>query len=89
MANMSRLLQNDAFAYMPVQDFGNAFSTFIAQNYGAKEKMRIQSGLKSAVCLSMGFCIIISTIVCIFAKDLMTIFIDAKKQKLLWKVSSI
>ena len=37
---------------MPVQDFGNAFSTFIAQNYGAKEKMRIQSGLKSAVCLS-------------------------------------
>lgn len=23
---------------MPVQDFGNAFSTFIAQNYGAKEK---------------------------------------------------
>ena len=28
----------DAFAYMPVQDFGNAFSTFIAQNYGAKER---------------------------------------------------
>ncbi len=28
----------DAFAYMPVQDFGNAFSTFIAQNYGAKKE---------------------------------------------------
>ena len=69
MAAFAAAVKIDAFAYMPVQDFGNAFSTFIAQNYGAKEKMRIQSGLKSAVCLSMGFCIIISTIVCIFAKD--------------------
>lgn len=79
MAAFAAAVKIDAFAYMPVQDFGNAFSTFIAQNYGAKEKMRIQLGLKSAVCLSMGFCIIISTIVCIFAKDLMTIFIDAKE----------
>lgn len=83
MAAFAAAVKIDAFAYMPVQDFGNAFSTFIAQNYGAKEKMRIQSGLKSAVCLSMGFCIIISTIVCIFAKDLMTIFIDAKETEII------
>ena len=82
MAAFAAAVKIDAFAYMPVQDFGNAFSTFIAQNYGAKEKMRIQLGLKSAVCLSMGFCIIISTIVCIFAKDLMTIFIDAKETEI-------
>ena len=83
MAAFAAAVKIDAFAYMPVQDFGNAFSTFIAQNYGAKEKMRIQSGLKSAVCLSMGFCIIISTIVCIFAKDLMTIFIDEKETEII------
>ena len=83
MAAFAAAVKIDAFAYMPVQDFGNAFSTFIAQNYGAKEKMRIQSGLKSAVCLSMGFCIIISTIVCIFAKNLMTIFIDAKETEII------
>ena len=83
MAAFAAAVKIDAFAYMPVQDFGNAFSTFIAQNYGAKEKMRIQSGLKSAVCLSMGFCIVISTIVCIFAKDLMTIFIDAKETEII------
>ena len=53
MAAFAAAVKIDAFAYMPVQDFGNAFSTFIAQNYGAKEKMRIQSGLKSAVCLSV------------------------------------
>lgn len=83
MAAFAAAVKIDAFAYMPVQDFGNAFSTFIAQNYGAKEKMRIQSGLKSAVCLSMGFCMIISTIVCIFAKNLMTIFIDAKETEII------
>ena len=28
----------DAFAYMPVQDFGNAFLHLMHKNYGAKEK---------------------------------------------------
>lgn len=46
MAAFAAAVKIDAFAYMPVQDFGNAFSTFIAQNYGAKERERIQKGLK-------------------------------------------
>ena len=66
----------DAFAYMPVQDFGNAFSTFIAQNYGAKESARIRAGLKSAVCISMVFCVVISALVFVFARPLMAIFVD-------------
>lgn len=32
----------DTVAYMPVQDFGNAFSTFVAQNYGAEKHDRIK-----------------------------------------------
>ncbi len=56
----------DAFAYMPVQEFGNAFSTFIAQNYGARETGRIRSGLKSAVCISMAFCLVVSALVFVF-----------------------
>ena len=36
MAAFAAAVKIDAFAYMPVQDFGNAFSTFIAQNYGAR-----------------------------------------------------
>ena len=35
----------DSFAYMPVQDFGNAFSTYVAQNYGAKEEKRSKGNL--------------------------------------------
>ncbi len=77
MAAFAAAVKIDAFAYMPVQDFGNAFSTFIAQNYGAKESARIRSGLKGAVCISMAFCVVISLLVCAFAQPLMTIFVDA------------
>ena len=77
MAAFAAAVKIDAFAYMPVQNFGNAFSTFIAQNYGAKQSTRICSGLKSAVCISMAFCVVISALVFIFAKPLMTIFVDA------------
>mgnify|MGYP002515757485 FL=1 len=83
MAAFAAAVKIDAFAYMPVQDFGNAFSTFIAQNYGAKEEARIRSGLKSAVCISMSFCVIISVIVCIFARPLMMIFTDAKETEVI------
>ncbi|RHU81436.1 MATE family efflux transporter [Clostridiaceae bacterium OM08-6BH] len=76
MAAFAAAVKIDAFAYMPVQDFGNAFSTFIAQNYGAKEKQRIQHGLKAAVRISAIFCIVISTFVFLFAKPLMMIFVD-------------
>lgn len=79
MAAFAAAVKMDAFAYMPVQDFGNAFSTFIAQNYGAKEKKRIQQGLKAAVCISAIFCVVISVFVCIFAKQLMMVFVDAKE----------
>ena len=35
MASFAAAVKIDAFAYLPVQDFGNAFSIFIAQNFGA------------------------------------------------------
>ncbi len=76
MAAFAAAVKIDAFAYMPVQDFGNAFSTFVAQNYGAKEKGRIKSGLKSATLISIGFCLVISLFVFVFAKQLMQIFVD-------------
>ena len=76
MAAFAAAVKIDAFAYMPVQDFGNAFSTFIAQNFGAKEKQRIQHGLKAAVCISAIFCVVISAFVFVFAKPLMMIFVD-------------
>jgi putative MATE family efflux protein len=83
MAAFAAAVKIDAIAYMPVQDFGNAFSTFIAQNYGAGESTRIRSGLKSAVCISLTFCILVSTFVFIFAKPLMTIFVDVAETEII------
>ena len=77
MAAFAAAVKIDAFAYMPVQDFGNAFSTFIAQNYGAKKEERIRAGLKGAVLTAMVFCIVISAAVWSFARPLMTFFVDA------------
>ncbi len=67
----------DAFAYMSVQDFGNAFSTFIAQNYGAGEEGRIRAGLRGAVAVCMAFCLAVSALVWVFAAPLMGLFVEA------------
>ena len=83
MAAFAAAVKIDAFAYMPVQDFGNAFSTFIAQNYGAKQNERIRSGLKSAVLISVAFCVVLSAFVCAFAKPLMLLFVDAGETEIL------
>ena len=49
MAGFAAAVKIDSFAYMPVQDFGNAFSTFIAQNFGAGKHERIRKGIRVAV----------------------------------------
>lgn len=79
MASFAAAVKIDAFAYLPVQDFGNAFSIFIAQNYGAKEKERIQKGIRGAVITSISFGALISVLVFVFAAQLMSLFIDASK----------
>lgn len=79
MAAFAAAVKIDAFAYMPVQDFGNAFSTFIAQNYGAKKQERIRAGLKGAVIAAFLFCITVSAAVCIFARPLMLLFVNASE----------
>ncbi len=83
MAAFAAGVKIDSFAYMPVQDFGNAFSTFIAQNFGAKKTERIQKGIKSAVITSAVFCIFISFVVFILAKPLMLIFIDESETEII------
>ena len=79
MAAFAAAVKIDSFAYMPVQDFGNAFSTYVAQNYGAGQSERIRKGIRSAGLTSALFCIFISVMVCLFASPLMGIFIDVSQ----------
>ena len=83
MAAFAAAVKIDSFAYMPVQDFGNAFSTFIAQNYGAKKEDRIRAGIKSAVGAAAVFCLLISTLVFLFARPLLLIFIRPEESEIL------
>ena len=77
MAAFAAAVKIDSFAYMPVQDFGNAFSTFIAQNYGAGRHDRVEKGIKSAVTASVLF------IVCVFARELMLVFVQPQEAEIL------
>lgn len=79
MAAFSAAVKVDSFAYMPVQDFGNAFSTYIAQNQGANDMKRIKKGIKSSIILITVFCAVISTFVILFSDSLISIFISKEE----------
>ena len=85
MAAFAAAVKIDSFAYMPVQDFGNAFSTFIAQNYGARKQDRIKEGLKGAVITAVIFSITVSALVFVFAPKLMLIFVDASEAEIIFE----
>lgn len=83
MAAFAAAVKIDAFAYMPVQDFGNAFSTFIAQNHGAGKKERIRLGIRSAVLVSISFSLLISVVVYTFARELMLLFVKTDETEII------
>ncbi|MBO5473647.1 MAG: MATE family efflux transporter [Lachnospiraceae bacterium] len=73
----------DAFAYMPVQEFGNAFSVFVAQNYGAGEEERMRQGVKKSVVMVVLFSLTISGIVYLFAPSLIRIFVEGAETEII------
>ena len=83
MAAFAAAVKIDAFAYQPAQDFGNAFSIFLSQNFGAKKPDRIRQGVRSAVRTSVIFCVLVGAGVVVFARRLMLIFIDPADTEIL------
>lgn len=83
MAAFAAAVKIDSFAYMPVQEFGNAFSTFIAQNFGASKAGRIRRGVRRALVMTILFSIAVSAIVFILAEPLMTIFVDPGQKEII------
>lgn len=75
MAAFAVAVKIDTIAYMPVQDFGNVFSTFVAQNYGAEKRDRIRTGTHWAVFWVVLFCLVIGGLVCLLAPRLMAAFV--------------
>lgn len=83
MAAFAVAVKIDTIAYMPVQDFGNAFSTFVAQNYGAGRRDRIGKGIRWAVFWVVLFCLVIGGLVCLLAPQLMGVFVGAENTQVI------
>ncbi|AFS79724.1 MATE efflux family protein MatE [Gottschalkia acidurici 9a] len=73
----------DSLAYLPVQDFGNAFSTYVAQNVGAGKIDRVKKGFISSVKIVLAFCIITSIIILTFSEQFMKMFVDPSEIKVI------
>lgn len=83
MAAFAAAVKIDSFAYMPAQEFANAFSIFISQNRGAGKQDRVDQGVRSSVKMSMLFCIVVSVFVVLMAKYLMMIFIQPTETEII------
>ena len=68
MAAFAAAVKIDTLAYMPAQDFGNAFSTFIAQNFGASNTDRIRRGIRTALRITVLFCLTVSAVIFVFCR---------------------
>lgn len=77
MASFAAAVKIDTLAYMPAQEFGNAYSLFVSQNFGANNKERIKKGTKLSFLCSFVFCFFVSVIIFVFAKTFMTVFINS------------
>lgn len=76
MAAFAATVKIDTFAYMPAQEFGNAYSIFISQNYGAGKTERVKQGTGRAMTVSAVFCGIVSVLVFVLARFLMLVFVE-------------
>ena len=76
MAAFAAGVKIDSIAYMPVQDFGNAFATYVAQNKGAEKLDRIKEGVKSTIKTIIIFCLVTSTLILVFSRYIMLLFVD-------------
>jgi putative MATE family efflux protein len=83
MAAFAAAVKIDTLAYMPAQEFGNAYSLFVSQNFGAKKAERIHKGTKTAMAVSVIFCVGISVIIWIFSETFMGFFVDAGESEII------
>ena len=75
MAAFAAGVKIDTFAYMPAQEFANAYSLFISQNCGARKPERVRRGTRLAILTSVAFCAAASLAVFIAAPRLIGLFL--------------
>ncbi|WP_353097597.1 MATE family efflux transporter [Tissierella praeacuta] len=76
MAAFAACSKIDSVANAPLQDLGNSFSTYTAQNEGAGEIKRIREGFRATTKIIIILSAVISIIAFIFAPNLITLFVN-------------
>lgn len=69
----------DGFILTPGDSMGAALTTFISQNRGAGKDERIFKGFKSALTMSLLYCVATAILIFIFSGSIMKIFIESSE----------
>ena len=74
MAGNGAFVKLEGFAFIPVNAFGAACTTFVSQNIGARQFDRVKQGAKFSVVFSCGCAAVIGIVFFIFAEPLISLF---------------
>ncbi len=74
MAGFNAANKIDTFAFMPMQSFANAVTTYVGQNIGAGRMDRVHKGMVSTVIVSMISCIVIGALTIYFGPAMLKMF---------------
>ncbi len=70
------VMRVDGFAMMPNFSFGTAMTTYAGQNVGARKYDRVAEGAKQGTILAVACSAVITGVILLFGKGLMSIFTD-------------
>ncbi len=74
MAGWTSYGKIDQFAILPIQSISLACTTFVGQNYGAKQIDRVKEGIKKSTLLSFCVTVILIAPIILFSRQLVQIF---------------
>ena len=83
MAGYSASVKLNNLVITSLTTLGNGISNFTAQNIGAGKPERVKQGIREAALLSLSFCAVVSALVFLFARPLLTLFIDPGEREIL------
>lgn len=70
------VMRVDGFAMLPNFSFGTALTTYAGQNVGARLYDRVEKGAKQGTVMALGTSAVITSLILIFGRGLMSIFTD-------------
>lgn len=74
MAGFGAYLKIDGFNILPITSFSMAITTFVGQNYGAKNMERIKKGMITTLCMGLVYTAATGILILTFSGPLMSLF---------------